>query len=750
MTGQPTDHPEASSPDEPSPADDIDRTKYTDQRPDPDATNYKDFAGSTDPQATNYSPQGSAPDGAAPEGRGATAGQGRTTRRLPCRFGGYDLLEMIGRGGMGIVYRARQVAANRMVAVKTILAGQLTSPDALERFRREATATAGMDHPGIVPVFEVGEVGGEHFYSMALIHGGSLQDRVKDSPLPPREGAEIVLRVAEAVQHVHDRGIIHRDLKPANILLASEERRAATGDGAPRECAAGTTPKLTDFGLARTTESAMSVSGEVMGTPSYMPPEQARGQRERVGPRSDVYSLGAVLYCALTGRPPFQASSLMETLRQVLDEDPVSPRLLNPGVPRNLETICLKCLAKESEKRYSSWTEVAEELDSYLRGESIKARPLGPLALAVKWSRQHFGAVGWTVVIGFVFGLVCGLLLWVSLVGRQLYPENLSPRNSTWLPSSSHWFEMRWPGLTAPLWEIFVLMGLALSTTGLVTALLVRPKNRGADVAAGAITGFISAVTMFSVSLGWLSVIVSTVFPVDRDLRSLAGAAFAEAEPGGHPLDALLRKYPFLERVPANLRGAVFAEKLRHDLIIRIPIGIWMGMFIALIFAEFGCVCSTMWAAALLRRYRDPRAVILPYAEVAVAMTACVTGLFFLWAEGYYRHGWRPDFLLVVLTWLTVASILCGWKGLVRLRRWGWLEGLVLTAAALALIFLVLTSLFEKSIAAWSLGNVSIRPDLFVVLLGLAMAAILRGWAWSVRLLLHLGWIAFLVLWRYC
>jgi serine/threonine protein kinase/formylglycine-generating enzyme required for sulfatase activity len=368
MTAQPSDHSDKSSPATPSsPAQDIEATNYRDQPADVEATNYQAAAAPVDPQATNYTPQRTPPNG--------LSGQSRVARQLPCRFGGYELLEVIGRGGMGVVYRACQVTANRMVAVKTILAGQLISEDALERFRREATATAGMDHPGIVPVFEVGAIDGEHFYSMALIHGGSLQDRLKESPLPPRDAAQVVLHVAEAVQHAHDRGIIHRDLKPANILLASDE--------------AGTTPKLTDFGLARTSESAMSVTGEAMGTPSYMPPEQAQGQKARTGTRSDVYGLGAVLYCALTGRPPFQSASMMETLRQVLNEDPVSPRRLNPGVPRDLETICLKCLSKEPEKRYRSAKEVAEELGRYLRGESIKARPPGPLERAVKWSRRR-------------------------------------------------------------------------------------------------------------------------------------------------------------------------------------------------------------------------------------------------------------------------------------------------------------------------------------------------------------------------
>ncbi|MEX0817992.1 MAG: serine/threonine-protein kinase, partial [Pirellulaceae bacterium] len=217
------------------------------------------------------------------------------------QFGDYELLDEIARGGMGVVYKARQRKLNRIVAVKMILAGQFASPEHVQRFYSEAEAAANLDHPGIVPIYEVNEQDGQHFFSMGYVDGASLSELVKDRPLAPREAAKITRQVADAIQYAHDHRVIHRDLKPGNILM--------TADGQPR---------VTDFGLAKTVEgdSDLTATGQVLGTPSYMPPEQAAGRIEAIGPRSDIYSLGAVLYCLLTGRPPFQSASAVETIRQ--------------------------------------------------------------------------------------------------------------------------------------------------------------------------------------------------------------------------------------------------------------------------------------------------------------------------------------------------------------------------------------------------------------------------------------------------
>ena len=278
------------------------------------------------------------------------------------RFGDYELLEEIARGGMGVVYKARQVKLNRIVAVKMILAGQLASEEQVRRFYSEAEAAANLDHPGIVPIYEVGQHEGQHYFSMGYVDGVSLAARINRSPLPAREAAGLLKQIAEAVHYAHERGVIHRDLKPQNVLLTSDGQ-----------------PKVTDFGLAKTvqSDSGLTASGQVLGTPSYMPPEQAAGKLLELGPRSDVYSLGAILYCLLTGRPPFQAASMIDTLKQVLEREPVAPRQLNPAVDADLETICLKCLQKEPQQRFATAQELADELQRFLQGEPIRSRRIG-------------------------------------------------------------------------------------------------------------------------------------------------------------------------------------------------------------------------------------------------------------------------------------------------------------------------------------------------------------------------------------
>ncbi len=287
---------------------------------------------------------------------------------------GYEVLGPLGRGGMGVVYLARQTKLGRLVALKMIRAGQLASAEEVQRFHQEAEAAARLDHPGIVPIFEVGEHGGHHYFSMGYVEGGSVAARAKDAPLAPRAAAELVREVAQAVAYAHARGVIHRDLKPANILL----------DAAGR-------PRVSDFGLAKQVQrdSGMTATGQVLGTPSYMPPEQAAGRHDATAPAADLYALGAILYRLLTGRPPFQAASVMETLQQVLEREPVPPRQLNAAVPRDLETICLKCLQKDPARRYASAEALADDLRRFLAGEPIRARPVRRLERAWRWCRRN-------------------------------------------------------------------------------------------------------------------------------------------------------------------------------------------------------------------------------------------------------------------------------------------------------------------------------------------------------------------------
>jgi hypothetical protein len=282
------------------------------------------------------------------------------TAEAPARiFGDYELLVEVGRGGMGVVYKARQITLNRVVALKMILPGHLASKDDLERFRMEAEATAQLQHPGIVAVYEVGELNGQHFYSMEYVAGQSLSQRLGNGPLPPRVAARYVMQVARAIGYAHRHHILHRDLKPSNILVDGDDQ-----------------PHVTDFGLAKKLggDSGQTKTGAVLGTPSYMSPEQASGRVKELGPAADVYGMGAMLYELLTGRPPFRSDTPLDTIRHVLDQIPAPPRLLNPKLEHDLETICLKCLEKDPRDRYPSADALADDLNRYLKGDSISAR----------------------------------------------------------------------------------------------------------------------------------------------------------------------------------------------------------------------------------------------------------------------------------------------------------------------------------------------------------------------------------------
>jgi tRNA A-37 threonylcarbamoyl transferase component Bud32/sugar lactone lactonase YvrE len=286
---------------------------------------------------------------------------------------GYEIVRELGRGGMGVVYQARQTKLNRPVALKMILAGSHAGAADLARFQTEAEAIARLRHPNIVQVYEVGEHEGRPYFSLEFCGGGSLDTKLNGTPLPPREAASLVETLARAMQAAHEQNVIHRDLKPANVLLAE--------DG---------TPKITDFGLAKKVgEGGQAATGAVMGTPSYMAPEQARGRSEEIGPHTDGYALGAILYELLTGHPPFKAAQALDTILQVITDEPVPPARLQPKTPRDLETICLKCLHKEARKRYASARELADDLRRYLGGEPIRARPVGRAERAAKWVKRN-------------------------------------------------------------------------------------------------------------------------------------------------------------------------------------------------------------------------------------------------------------------------------------------------------------------------------------------------------------------------
>ncbi|MEC7564530.1 MAG: serine/threonine-protein kinase [Planctomycetota bacterium] len=309
------------------------------------------------------------------------------------RFGDYELLEEIARGGMGIVYKARQIALNRTVAIKMILSGQFANEDEMERFYAEAEAAASLNHPNIVTIYEIGEVEKQHFFSMEYVPGDSLSDLVREHPLGGLRAARYTSAICDAVHLAHDNGILHRDLKPANVLINNKD-----------------VPLVTDFGLAKQVheKSGMTMEGSVLGTPSYMPPEQARGNLDDVDVRSDIYSIGATLYELITGTPPFSASSVYETIRQVLHQEPADPQDRNPDIPQDLSTICMKCLQKTPDKRYQSAVELREELERFIDGTPILARPIGKTERLTRWCLRNpvIATTSATAIVGILAMLV--------------------------------------------------------------------------------------------------------------------------------------------------------------------------------------------------------------------------------------------------------------------------------------------------------------------------------------------------------
>ncbi len=344
---------------------------------------------------------------------------------------GYDILEELGRGGMGVVYKARHRRLQRLVALKMVLSGVHVGAVGLSRFRAEAEAVAKLSHPNIVQIYETGEHDGLPFFSLELVDGGSLDQRIRESPTSPRVAAQLIETLARTMAAAHDRGIVHRDLKPANILLAREgsqssiirTRDADSNASLPSgHWSRNVVPKITDFGLAKQVDddSSQTRTGTILGTPSYMAPEQAGGKNREVGPLADVYALGAILYELLVGRPPFRAGNPIDTIRQVLEQEPVPPRQLEPRVPLDLETICLKCLEKDPARRFAGALALADDLRRFLEGDPIQARPTPAWEHAWKWARRRKAIVALLAVSTVAVVSMVLLVVWhnVSLRGK--------------------------------------------------------------------------------------------------------------------------------------------------------------------------------------------------------------------------------------------------------------------------------------------------------------------------------------------
>lgn len=377
---------------------------------------------------------------------GQAVSGGHFVPATPTRLGDYELLEKIGEGGMGVVFTARQLSLNRIVALKMIRQGALASETDAARFRAEAAAAAQLEHPHIVPVFEVGEHEGQPYFSMKHVAGTTLARRLAEGPLPPREAAALLLPVCRAIAWAHEHGIVHRDLKPSNILIDAAGQPQVGDFGLAKRVARGASPLPGPASDSAFPSAPLTRTGAILGTPSFMSPEQAAGSRGDVGPLSDVYSLGAILYNCLTGRPPFQAASPLDVVLMVLEQDPVLPRILNPKADADLEIIALKCLQKPAELRYASAVALADDLAAYLANEPISARSTNITQLVSRIFREthHAGILEqwgllwmWHSLVLFVLCALTNWFQWQNVESRL-------PYLALWIVGMGAWAGVFW------------------------------------------------------------------------------------------------------------------------------------------------------------------------------------------------------------------------------------------------------------------------------------------------------------------
>ncbi len=481
----------------------------------------------------------------------------------PREFGDFELLSELGRGGMGVVYKARQRSLDRTVALKMIREAHLASPDDAARFRTEAAATARLKHPNIVTVYEVGTVGGQAYLCMEYVDGPTLAQRVQaDGPLPPREAARLVAVIARAVQQAHSEGILHRDLKPSNILLSAEcGVRSAECEDPSRDGASGThsalrtphsaLPKVSDFGLAKRLDGAGSLTrtGAVVGTPAYMSPEQAGGRKD-LTPAADVYSLGAILYELLTGRPPFQAAQLFDTLLLVLEQEPVPPRDLNPTVDRELELVCLKCLQKPAELRYPSAAALAADLEAYAAGEPVSAQPSSFRFLLARVFREthhadvleNWGKLWmWHSLMIFLLCLLTQVMQWGNVTDHMYYLALWSVGLVTW--GTIFWQLRRRAGPVlfverqiAHAWAAGVCASIAMFVIEWLVPLRALTLSPAVAVAAGMVcvfqAGILSGKFYLWAGLNFLAAVVMPLIPQASVLLFGAVSALSFFIPG--------------------------------------------------------------------------------------------------------------------------------------------------------------------------------------------------------------------------
>ena len=468
------------------------------------------------------------------------------TPKLDSDFGEYELLGEIARGGMGVVFKARHKRLNRIAAIKMIRSGKLSSPEDIQRFYVEANAAAQLDHPGIVPIYEIGDHEGQPFFAMKFIEGGSLAQHIEQLRSNKHKLVEFVAKIAEAVHHAHQRGILHRDIKPANIMLDE----------------AGN-PLLTDLGLAKNTasESNLTQTGVLVGTPSYMPPEQADSTRT-LTTAADIYSTGAILYELLTRQPPHTGTSPVETILRVLNDPIKPPRSLDKSIEPDLELICMKCLERDPQARYSSAASLATDLRNWLEGEPISVKPPTLFAQIATRMRRNQGLV-YAILVALT-GSVLSLPLMLSLLtmwsGQDLYAntqEDPLP-NLYKLSAIPTWISAGASFITLLMWPML----------GLLVVLVTRPKSLAQAALNGMVVGSVCGL-LFFLAIGWYPISRSSIITSGTDIRALS-EGFWQTDPTRRAEleTSLLKRYPLLSNIPHEKRGSYISKRIESDCLV--------------------------------------------------------------------------------------------------------------------------------------------------------------------------------------
>ena len=572
-------------------------------------------------------------------------------------FGEYELIDEIARGGMGVVYKARHRKLNRVVALKMILSGQLASDDDVERFHREAEAAANLDHLGIVPIYEIGQCDERHFFSMKMIEGGSLSQQLESIAQDRRSVVSLIEKIARAVHYAHQRGVLHRDLKPANILLDD------SGE-----------PLITDFGLAKQVEgdSNLTQSGAIVGTPAYMAPEQAAAEKD-ITTAVDIYSIGAILYQALCGRTPHQAQSPLKMLMQVMKADIVPPREVDRKIDRGLDLICMKCLQRDPNLRYSSAGALADDLKQWLEGKPVSVKPPSIAAVVTNVFYSNIRSVVGAAVIGASAGMLLGLGMLFQGAARNFGAGKGLDLQALYLAMpnierTDLWFA-NVPGyISLPITFVAPLVLLLL---GLVLVILTRPKTRQQALAIALVAGLLMTITSFAFSIGIISMWAMSDWTLSKDMKAMAQASLLEGETRQAVVDEILTRYPDLQSQDPTDRATNFGGMVSANQCMMVPRALWSGLTFAAFICLLPCISGSIHAFHLLRRDPKLHRILIPYLEILFLMLFLL--LYCLWEISLFFYG-SPSrhFSLLQFCWMRLPFFLAAIATIPGFCLWSW------------------------------------------------------------------------------